>query len=71
MKNFVFILVAVCLLCFLYGFVLGSIPTYVTQEGNEKKCAAVCEPNGGMEKCLSSIYCACENGASFSKRDLY
>lgn len=53
-----------------YGFGLPHVLITSTYQEDLNMCESACETNGGVESCSTSLYCSCENGASFSARDL-
>jgi len=53
-----------------YGFILGSATRTTTYESDMSLCKTACEPNGGTDRMWTDSHCICENGASFTGKDL-
>jgi len=53
-----------------YGALLGSVTQTTTHKNDLQLCSNACESNEGMQKIRTSLYCTCENGASFTEDDL-
>lgn len=72
MKKMVLILLyaAGIVLAVAYGLILGNSTQLTTYESDLAGCTNICEPNGGLDRIWTEVYCTCENGALFNDNDV-
>lgn len=64
------ITLGILVLVFLQGLWAGSTIKTTTYESDLQACTHMCEANEGLDHIDTSVYCVCNNGASFMDNDL-
>ncbi len=72
MKKMGFVGLSIVIVCtaLWYGYMMGSTQRFTSYIEDQRSCINICEPNGGLERIRTSVYCGCANGALFTEDDI-